>query len=170
MAGETTTENQFTQHVNTQPYFVSLIGMFWGYTPLKPCLTAEFPLLAFVCGPRSPALEEGMQAAMGDHWLWPWTWPWPWIFKVKYGICCISTKSGLKVRCKDLPDSDRGDFRCRHAVDSSSSLCSCHRIIMKFSEVISADKSDVHAKGQRSKVKVTEVKPQLSRLWTVIPV
>ena len=27
-----------------------------------------------------------------------------------------------KVRCKDLPHSDRGDFRCRRAVDSSSSL------------------------------------------------
>ena len=27
-----------------------------------------------------------------------------------------------KVRCEDLPDSDRGDFRCRRAVDSSSSL------------------------------------------------
>ena len=26
----------------------------------------------------------------------------------------------LKVRYKDLPDSDRGDFRCRRAVDSSS--------------------------------------------------
>ena len=25
-----------------------------------------------------------------------------------------------KVRCKDLPDSDRGDFSCRRAVDSSS--------------------------------------------------
>ena len=23
-----------------------------------------------------------------------WPWPWPWIFKVKYGICCISAKSG----------------------------------------------------------------------------
>ena len=59
-----------------------------------------------------------------DHWVWPWTWPWlwPWIFKVKYGICYISTKSGTKVRCKDLPDSDRGDFRCRRAVDSSSFL------------------------------------------------
>ena len=91
-------------------------------------------------------------------------WPWPWIFKVKYEICYISTKSGpiatrrkanisiwtlglkfdngfafrhdrdiwifkviydldhlvTKVRCKDLPDSDRGDFSCRRAVDSSS--------------------------------------------------
>ena len=25
----------------------------------------KFPYLAFVCGPRSPVLEEGMQAAMG---------------------------------------------------------------------------------------------------------
>ena len=29
-----------------------------------------------------------------DHQIWPWPWPWPWHFKVKYGICCISTKSG----------------------------------------------------------------------------
>ena len=95
-----------------------------------------------------------------DHQIWPW----PWIFKVKYEICYISTKSGpiatrqkanisiwtlglkfdngfdlghdldiwifkvicdldhlvTKVGCKDLPDSDRGDFSCRRAVDSSS--------------------------------------------------
>ena len=100
-----------------------------------------------------------------DHQIWPWPWPWPWIFKVKYGISYMSTKSGpiatkqkanmsiqlqasnvtngfdlghyldiwilkvkcdldhlvTKVRCKDLPDSDRGDFRCWRAVDSSSS-------------------------------------------------
>ena len=29
-----------------------------------------------------------------DHQIWPWPWPWPWYFKVKYGISCISTKSG----------------------------------------------------------------------------
>ena len=29
-----------------------------------------------------------------DHQIWPWPSPWPWIFKVKYGICYISTKSG----------------------------------------------------------------------------
>ena len=42
-------------------------------------------------------------------------------------------------------------------------LCSHHRIIMKFSGVITSDRSDVHAKGQgqRSKVKVTEVTTQL---------
>ena len=99
-----------------------------------------------------------------DHQIWPWPWPWPWIFKVKYEICYISTKSGpiptkwkanisiwtlglkydngfdlghdldiwifkvicdldhlvTKVKCKDLPDSDRGDFRCRRAFDSYS--------------------------------------------------
>ena len=28
-----------------------------------------------------------------DHQVWPWPWPWPLIFKVKYVICYISTKS-----------------------------------------------------------------------------
>ena len=48
-------------------------------------------------------------------------------------------------------------------------LCSHHCIIMKFSGVITNDKSDVHAKGQcqRSKVKVTEVNTQLNRFRTV---
>ena len=36
---------------------------------------------------------------------WPWLWPF-----------------GAKVRCMDLPDSDRGDFSCRRAVNSSSHL------------------------------------------------
>ena len=39
-----------------------------------------------------------------------------------------------------------------------------HRIIMKFLGVITNDNSDVRAKGQgqRSKVKVTDVKPDLA--------
>ena len=47
--------------------------------------------------------------------------------------------------------------------------CFHHRIIMKFSGVITNDQSDVHAKvqGQRSKVKVTEVWTQLNRFRTV---
>ena len=51
-------------------------------------------------------------------------------------------------------------------------LCSHHRIIMKFSGVITMDRSDVHAKGQgqRSKVKVTDVSTQLSCFRTVTPV
>ena len=52
------------------------------------------------------------------------------------------------------------------------SPCSHHRIIMKFSGVITMVKSDVHAKGQgqRSKVRVTEVNTQLSRFRTLTPV
>ena len=51
-------------------------------------------------------------------------------------------------------------------------LCSHHRIIMKFSGVITKDQDNVHAKGQgqRWKVKVTEVTTQLSRFRTVTPV
>ena len=51
-------------------------------------------------------------------------------------------------------------------------LCSHHRIIMKFSGIITNDQSKVHAKGhgQRSKVKVTEVTAQLNRFRTVTPV
>ena len=51
-------------------------------------------------------------------------------------------------------------------------LCSHHRIIMKFSGVITNDQSKVHAKGQgqRLKVKVTEVTTQLNRFRTVTPV
>ena len=51
-------------------------------------------------------------------------------------------------------------------------LCSHHRIIMKFSGVITNDQIKVHAKGQgqRSKVKVTEVTTQLNSFRTVTPV
>ena len=49
-------------------------------------------------------------------------------------------------------------------------LCSHHSINMKFSRVITKDQGNVHAKGQRSKVKVTEVTTQLSRFRTVTPV
>ena len=51
-------------------------------------------------------------------------------------------------------------------------LCSHHRIIMKFSGVITNDQSKVHAKGQgqRSKVKFTEVTTQLNCFRTVTPV
>ena len=51
-------------------------------------------------------------------------------------------------------------------------LCSHHRIIMKFSGVITNDQSKVNAKGQgqRSKVKVTEVTTQLNRFRTATPV
>ena len=52
------------------------------------------------------------------------------------------------------------------------SLCFHHRSIMKISGVNTIDRSDVHAngQGQRSKVKVTEVKTQFSRFRTITPV
>ena len=52
------------------------------------------------------------------------------------------------------------------------SPCSHHRIIIKFSGLITKVRSDVHAKGQgqRSKVKITEVNTQLSRFRTLTPV
>ena len=51
-------------------------------------------------------------------------------------------------------------------------LCSHHRIIMKFSGVITKDQGKVHAEGQgqRSKIKVTEVTNQLNCFRTVTPV
>ena len=51
-------------------------------------------------------------------------------------------------------------------------LCSHHRIIMKFSGVITNDQRKVHAKGQgqRSKVKVTELTTLPNRFRTVTPV
>ena len=50
------------------------------------------------------------------------------------------------------------------------SLCSHHGIIMKFSGVITNGRSDVYAKvqGQRSKVKVTEVKTPISHFGTIV--
>ena len=54
------------------------------------------------------------------------------------------------------------------------SLCSSHSIIMKFSGVtgITNDRSDVHAKdqGQKSTVKVTEVKTPFNLFRTITPV
>ena len=54
-----------------------------------------------------------------------------WIFKVICDLDHLVTK----VRCKDLPDSDRGDFSCRRAVDSSSfnMMLRCYfDVIVKF--------------------------------------
>ena len=66
------------------------------------------------------------------------------------------------------------------SVRPSISLSVCHTFFtmflssyhIKFSGVIAIDRSAVHAKGQgqRSKVKVTEVKTQFNRLRTVTPV
>ena len=86
------------------------------------------------CYETKSKLIDWTQGLKCDHQVLPWLWPWPWIFKVKYGICYISTKSGPKVRCKDLPDSDWGDFKCRFAVDSSSYQYS-HQLIFQFNGI-----------------------------------
>ena len=44
-----------------------------------------------------------------DHRVGPWPWPWPWIFKVKYGIYCISTKSGPIAKHNDWNPGLEGD-------------------------------------------------------------
>ena len=62
-----------------------------------------------------------------DHGVWPWPWPWPWIFMVKCEICYISIKSDPKVRCKDLQDSDRGDFS-----SSDVGVPSTHLVCLRF--------------------------------------
>ena len=73
-----------------------------------------------------------------DLELWPHTWPWTWISMVKFCNNSISGIGGLikieqkgwelviydhccdllvtNVKCKDLLDSDRGDFRCQRLV------------------------------------------------------
>ena len=50
--------------------------------------------------------------------------------------------------------------------------CSCNRIILVFSGVITIDRHDARAKGQgqRWKVKVTEIMTLLSHFWTVTQV
>ena len=118
-----------------------------------------------------------------DFQLWPQPWPWPWIFKVKFwksrisGIGwpidmgwkgCESIECWTHVVTFNLP--------LTHDLDLGFSmpcwLCSHHRIIIKFSGVITTDQGNVHAKGQgqRSKVKFTEVTTQLDRFRTVTPV
>ena len=79
------------------------------------------------------------------------------LYKWYFSVClsvCPSVRPSVRLSCTPF------------------SPCSHHRIIMKFSGVITMVKSDVHAKGQgqRSKVKVTEVNTQLSRFRTLTPV
>ena len=98
-------------------------------------------------------------------------------FKSKYKLLTVSVYNFFKLRpSSSMTGSVRTSVRlsvrlsvCRTLTPIS--LGSHHHIIMKFSGVITMDKRDVHTKGQgqRSKVKVTEVKTQLSHFWTVTP-
>ena len=129
-----------------------------------------------------------------DHCIWLWPWPWLWIFKVKFGICFISAKDGLiatkwkasiqnelnasiankiwpwpwpwKVRCKDLSDSNRGDFRCRRAVDSSSFSFIFHLWIMYLSTVLLA-RYVLEIRGQCKLNKVMAVHRFTVTIWEI---
>ena len=69
VAVETPTENQFTQCVNTQHYFMSLIGMFWGYTLVKPCLTAKFNNSGVLCIISNNIIRQCLDSEP-HHWNW----------------------------------------------------------------------------------------------------
>ena len=95
--------------------------------------------------------------------------------KTKITLYEEDKKEEASMRCSLLHGSWDQILRRRPSVRPSVTpfwLCSHHPVIMKFSGVITGDKSDVHAKGQgqRSKVKVTEVTTQLNRFRTVTPV
>ena len=92
-------------------------------------------------------------------------WEYPW--KIN------SPPGGFLAATKQLYDWFSPSVRPSvHPSVTPFSPCSHHRIIMKFSGVITMVRSDVHAKGQgqRSKVKVTEVNTQLNRFRTLTPV
>ena len=66
-------------------------------------------------------------------------------------------ENGLSTRTKQL-------YECPCLAGSQGFCqCSCHRIIMKFTGIVTFDKSNVHAKskGQRSNLKVTKVETNL---------
>ena len=61
-----------------------------------------------------------------------------WILKVICDLDHLVTK----VRCKDLPDSDWGDFRCRRAVDSSSFFRKYSQTLSEFIPIVCYEDKD----------------------------
>ena len=58
-----------------------------------------------------------------DYQIWPWPWPWPWIFKVKYEICDISTKSGpIATKRKANTSIWTLGLKCDHGLDLGHDL------------------------------------------------
>ena len=111
--------------------------------------------------------------------LWPHAWPW--IFTVRFWNSRISEMGGLidiekgyestihdhdcdlfatKVRCKDLLDSDRGEFRCRRAVDASS-FCNYryhHSIILKVYTLLPSIAAEKAFKFQDNQLHYSDIK------------
>ena len=72
----------------------------WPWPWLRPNFQGQISNLLYLSKRRSnchEAKSKYIDCTLGlkcDHQIWPWPSPWPWIFKGKYGICYISTKSG----------------------------------------------------------------------------
>ena len=98
---------------------------------------------------------------------------WVWVSSNSGNSGLLYSQKWVKVFLAATSSSTNGIFRPSVRLSVTSFwLCSHHRIIMKFSRVITNDQRKVHAKGQgqRSKVKVTEVTTQFDRFRTVTPV
>ena len=74
------------------------------------------------------------------HRVWPWPWPRPWNFKVKYGICYISTKNSLiatkrKANISIVLQASNvtNGFNLGHDLDiwSFKVKCDLHRLVNK---------------------------------------
>ena len=140
---------------------------FQGHTALKivefdpnwafpDCNSSLNPPMAMKCCTKLETAKERCPIVFQGH---------PSNFKVtRYKTSPILTQIGCFWTIGRSQLSNPSDLPCW--------LCSHHRIIMKFSEVVTNDKCDVHAKGQgqRSKVKVIEVTTQLNHFRTVTPV
>ena len=136
---------------------------------------------------RKPGIERDMNRYDAGFSIWPWTSPMTltsdfqgqvlkWLYLRKM-LSDWHETTGIKIDTMLGPlfSCDQVALQMVFSVCPSVTpfwLCSHHRIIMKFSGVITNDQSKVHAKGQcqRSKVKVTEVTTQLNRFRTVTPV
>ena len=125
----------------------------WGFPDCNSSLNSP---MAMKCCTKLETAKERCPIVFQGH---------PSNFKVtRYKASPILTQIGRFRTIGQLQLSNPSDLPCW--------LCSHHPIIMKFSGVITSERSDVHAKGrgQRSKAKVTMVTNQLNRFRTVTPV
>ena len=106
-----------------------------------------------------------------NYWVWSWPWRRPWIFKVKLWHSRISgirmvidivQKSVIydhdrdfvvtKMRYKDQPDNEWGNFRCQRAIESSCLKCVSNNKMnghdFYYQAVILSDKLFLHMNGQ----------------------
>ena len=104
-------KNLDLRFVNRRKHFIDSLGnqgiyCFWYVSATAAAVSATAAFLPALFTPEANFFKQ--------------TW-------LTYGCGKIfGTRLGdLEVRCEDLADSDRGDFRCRRAVGSSSYDCLC---------------------------------------------